>query len=44
MVQPVRSGDGKALYDLTAMRRFVGIDLGREAAPDESPASGTNGE
>ena len=26
----------EALYDSAAMRRFVGIDLGREAAPDES--------
>ena len=25
-----------ALYDSTAMREFVGIDLGREAAPDET--------
>jgi IS5 family transposase len=25
-----------ALYDSTAMRAFVGIDLGREAAPDET--------
>jgi IS5 family transposase len=26
----------EALYDSAAMRRFVGVDLGREAAPDES--------
>ncbi len=26
----------EALYDSAAMRRFVGIDLGREAAPDET--------
>ncbi len=26
----------EALYDSRAMRRFVGIDLGREPAPDES--------
>jgi transposase, IS5 family len=26
----------EALYDVPAMRRFVGIDLGREAAPDET--------
>lgn len=26
----------EALYDSTAMRRFVGIDLGREGAPDET--------
>jgi len=26
----------EALYDSNAMRRFVGIDLGRERAPDES--------
>ena len=26
----------EALYDSVAMRRFVGIDLGREAAPDET--------
>ena len=26
----------EALYDSAAMRRFVGIDLGRECAPDES--------
>jgi len=26
----------EALYDSHAMRRFVGIDLGREAAPDET--------
>ena len=26
----------EALYDSRAMRRFVGIDLGREAVPDES--------
>ena len=25
-----------AIYDSRAMRRFVGIDLGREAAPDET--------
>lgn len=29
-------GVEEALYDSEAMRRFVGIDLGREAAPDES--------
>jgi len=28
----------EALYDSEAMRRFVGIDLGRERAPDESTA------
>ena len=27
---------GEALYDSAAMRAFVGIDLGREAAPDET--------
>ena len=26
----------EALYDLSAMRRFVGIDLGREPVPDET--------
>src|SRR5262245_62597071 len=26
----------KALYDSLAMRRFVGIDLGREPVPDET--------
>lgn len=26
----------EALYDVPALRRFVGIDLGREAAPDET--------
>ena len=26
----------EALYDIEAMRRFVGIDLGRETAPDET--------
>ena len=26
----------EAIYDSRAMRRFVGIDLGREAAPDET--------
>ena len=26
----------EALYDSRAMRRFVGIDLGRESAPDET--------
>ena len=26
----------EALYDSLAMRRFVGIDLGREPAPDET--------
>lgn len=26
----------EALYDSAAMRRFVGIDLGREGAPDET--------
>lgn len=26
----------EALYDSAAMRRFVGIDLGRESAPDET--------
>jgi IS5 family transposase len=26
----------EALYDLRAMREFVGIDLGREPAPDET--------
>ena len=29
-------GVEEALYDLLAMRRFVGIDLGREAVPDET--------
>ncbi|MGH9656121.1 MAG: IS5 family transposase [Bryobacteraceae bacterium] len=29
-------GVEEALYDSVAMRQFVGIDLGREAAPDES--------
>lgn len=28
----------EALYDSRVMRRFVGIDLGREAAPDETTA------
>jgi IS5 family transposase len=28
----------EALYDSAAMRRFVGIDLGREPAPDETTA------
>jgi transposase, IS5 family len=26
----------ESLYDLVSMRQFVGIDLGREAAPDET--------
>ena len=26
----------EVLYDSRAMRRFVGIDLGRESAPDET--------
>ena len=26
----------EALYDWSAMRRFVGIDLGREPVPDET--------
>ena len=26
----------EALYDSAAMRRFVGIDLGREPVPDET--------
>ena len=26
----------EALYDIASMRRFVGIDLGREPAPDET--------
>jgi transposase, IS5 family len=26
----------KALYDSLSMRRFVGIDLGREPVPDET--------
>jgi IS5 family transposase len=30
------SGVEEALYDSEVMRRFVGIDLAREAAPDES--------
>ena len=29
-------GVEEALYDSKAMRRFVGIDLGREPAPDET--------
>ena len=29
-------GVEEALYDSRAMRRFVGIDLGREPAPDET--------
>lgn len=29
-------GAEEALYDSTAMRRFAGIDLGREAVPDET--------
>src|SRR5438128_991213 len=29
-------GVEEALYDSLAMRAFVGIDLGREAAPDET--------
>ena len=29
-------GVEEALYDSTAMRRFVGIDLGQEGAPDET--------
>ena len=28
----------EALYDLVVLRQFVGIDLGREAAPDETTA------
>jgi IS5 family transposase len=27
----------EALYDSAAMRGFVGIDLGREPVPDETP-------
>jgi IS5 family transposase len=30
---------GEALYDSNAMRRFVGIDLGREPVPDETTLS-----
>ena len=33
--QPVRPGE-EALYDSLAMRRFVGIDLGREPVSDET--------
>jgi transposase, IS5 family len=29
-------GVEEALYDLQAMRRFIGIDLGREPVPDET--------
>src|ERR1700722_17249784 len=29
-------GAEEALYDSVAMRRFAGIDLGREAVPDET--------
>ena len=36
MVQPVGSRGGRALYDSPTMRRFVGIDLGREPVPDET--------
>jgi transposase, IS5 family len=33
-------GVEEALYDSLAMRRFVGIDLGREPVPDETAHSG----
>ena len=37
LVQPVGPWSGRgALYDSRAMRQFVGIDLGREPAPDET--------
>jgi IS5 family transposase len=36
MVQSVGPGGEEALYDSAAMRRFVGIDLGREPVPDET--------
>ena len=36
MVQPVGPGGRRAADDLLAMRRFVGIDLGREPVPDET--------
>jgi transposase, IS5 family len=32
----------EALYDSLAMRRFVGIDLGREPVPDETTALSNN--
>ena len=32
-------GVEESLYDSAAMRRFVGIDLGQESAPDESMVS-----
>jgi IS5 family transposase len=38
MVQPVGPEVEEALYDSLAMRRFVGIDLGREPVPDETTA------
>lgn len=34
MLRALRQGTEDALYDSQAIRRFVGIDLGREAAPD----------
>jgi len=36
MVQPSDPGVEEALYDSAVMRDFAGIDLGREAAPDET--------
>jgi IS5 family transposase len=32
-----RAGTTDALYDSQAIRRFVGIDLNREVAPDATP-------
>lgn len=36
LVQPVGPGREEALYDSESMRRFAGIDLGQESAPDET--------
>ena len=36
MVQPIDPAVEEALYGSLAMRRFVGIDLGREPVPDET--------
>jgi len=34
LVQPCRPGLRRGLYDSASLRRFVGIDLGREPVPD----------
>lgn len=34
MVQPLRPGDGEALYDIALFREFVGLDAGEVWTPD----------